>query len=709
MEIAQHNDGNEGRMADLLLTIREVVRRRWLTLTIVTSVVFAIGIALMFLMTPQYEATARVRIDPSQNPLSTNVQADQANLNPEAIETEVTVLSSLDLAREVVRRLKLVSDPEFSKALSALPDAAKLGQVERETIVAQTVLSKISVGRENLTYILAIRGKSSDPVKAARIVNTFADAYLETKAGYKVDTAQKQGTWLQSQLDDLGEQLKQADAAVAAYRARTGISVGPEGSTAGTIVDQQVAPLSSSLAIAESEAAAARANLSAAQQQIASGGLDAVSEVRNSPVIADLRRQRAEVLRTMGEVQARYGEKHPESLRVRDQLTSVDTQIREEANRVIGSLRAEAVAAEARSGSLRRSLGALEAKRAGNTRAAVTADSLERDATAKREAYQRLSEMALNNTQAAQNRSAQAVIVDRAQPPSYPSSPNKPLIAALSLIIGMMAGAGTVAVQEMLGTGMRTIGQLERALGIPVLAAIPNVAKMQNPADLLMERPTSLFAESLRIARASILGVKSGASTQIIALTSALPSEGKTTTALAFARTLATNGSKTLLLECDVRRAAMRALMPDAPSAPGIVEILHGKATVSEGIRQSVIPGLDQLLVTEPYFSSEDMFGGGAMEQILNQLRTQYDHIVLDLPPLVGLADGRFLAVLADVSVLIVRWDSTPASAAAAALNLLRGDAANPVGSIYTMVDASAEAIGGLYYSKKYGTYYQSQ
>lgn len=709
MEIAQHNDGNEGRMADLLLTIREVVRRRWITLLLVTGLIFAIGIALMFTMTPQYEATARVRIDPSQNPLSTNAQADQANLNPEAIETEVTVLSSLDLAREVVRRLKLVSDPEFSKALSALPDAAKLGQVERETIVAQTLLSKISVGRENLTYILSIQGKSSDPVKAANIVNTFADAYLETKAGYKVDTAQRQGTWLQTQLDELGAQLKDADAAVAAYRARTGISVGPEGSTAGTIVDQQVAPLSSSLAIAESEAAAARANLAAAQQQIGNGGLDAVSEVRNSPVVADLRRQRAEVLRAMGEVQARYGEKHPESIRVRDQLTSIDSQIREEANRVIGSLRAEAIAAEARSGSLRRSLNSLESQRANNTRAAVTADSLERDATAKREAYQRLSEMSLNNTQAAQNRSAQAVIVDRAQPPSYPSSPNKPLIAALSLIIGMMAGAGTVAVQEMLGTGMRTIGQLERALGIPVLAAIPNVAKMDNPADLLMERPTSLFAESLRIARASILGVKSNSATQVIALTSALPAEGKTTTALAFARTLATNGSKTLLLECDVRRAAMRAIMPEAPRAPGIVEILHGEATLAEGIQPSIVPGLDQLLVTQPYFSSEDMFGGGAMERILNELRTQYSHIVLDLPPLVGLADGRFLAVLADVSVLIVRWDSTPASAAAAALNLLRGDAANPVGSIYTMVDASAEAIGGLYYSKKYGTYYQSQ
>lgn len=708
MEISQQIGRNEGRLSDLLLQLREIVRRRWKTLAAIALLVFAIGAVLTFMVTPKYEATSRVRIDPSQNPLSNNPQADQANLNPEAIETEVTILSSLDLARKVVKTLNLSNDDEFNKAIAQRPDGARLSQVEKETLVAQAVLGNLSVGRESLTYILGINFKSRDPVKAANIANGFADAYLSTKTGSNVGTAERQAEWFERRLASLAQEVRAADAAVANYRARAGISIGPEGSFTGTVVDQQVAPLSGALADAESQAAAAQATLSAAQQQIARGGLDSVAEVRNSPVVAELRRQRAEVLRNMGEVQTRYGEKHPESLRVRDQLTGIDEQIRDEANRAIGSLRAQAVAANARASSLRSSMGQLEGQRAQNTRASVIADSLQREATAKRQAYDKMAELSLSSTQAAQNPTATAVVVDRAQPPQSPSFPNKPLMLALSLIAGIVAGAGAVAIQEMLVTGMRTISDVENTLGIPVLAAVPNVPKMRNPADLLLERPTSLFAESLRIARASLLGVKSHRSSQVIALTSALPSEGKTTTALAFARTLAMNGTTTLLLECDVRRAAVRQLLTDAPPSPGIVEILHGKATVDQAIKPSGIDKLDQLLVSEPYFSSEDLFGDGAMQEILKELRTRYEHIVLDLPPLVGLADGRFLAVLADVTGLIIRWDGTPASAATSALRLLQSDGANPVGAIFTMVDASAEAVGGLYYSRKYGTYYQA-
>ena len=240
-----------------------------------------------------------------------------------------------------------------------------------------------------------------------------------------------------------------------------------------------------------------------------------------------------------------------------------------------------------------------------------------------------------------------------------------------------------------------------------MLAAVPKVPKIKNPAELLLDKPTSLYAESFRIARAAILGVRSGKAPHVIAITSALPAEGKSTTALAFARTLATNGAKTLLIECDVRRAIMRLLVRDPVAGPGLVEILHGEATADQVIQQDAVPKLDYLLVSAPYFSSEDLFGGGGMEKLLAEMRDRYELIVLDLPPLVGLADGRFLAVLADATALVLRWDSTPAAAASSALGWLKADGANPVGVIFNVVDTSAEAIGGLYYSKKYSAYYQ--
>jgi len=708
MEITHKVDGYERQLSDLLKMVRDVIRRRRLTFGLVAIGVFGLAIALMMLMTPQYESVARVRIDPSQNPLANKQQNDQTTLSPEAIETEVSAMSSLDVARTVVKQLNLTSDPEFTKGLDGGADAARMGADERETLIAQSLLKNLNVGREKLTYIISLRFRSRDPVKSAKIVNSFADNYLKAKTGMSVGTASRQTQWYQQRQAELGNEMRAAEAALADYRARTGLVATDDRST-GTIVDQQIPALSGSLASAESNSAAAQASYSAAREQIARGGLDSVSEVRNSPVIADLRSQRAQILRNMGEVQARYGERHPESIRVRDQLASIDQQIKDEANRVVSSLAADATAAQARSSSLRKSLDQLENARAQNTRNQAMAQSLERDAVAKRAAYDKMSEMALTSAQASQNSISQAVVVERAQPPMQPASPNKPLILALGLVAALAAAGGTIAVQEMLVTGMQTVEEVETALGIPVLAAVPKVAKTVNPADILIERPTSLFAESLRIARASIFGVRDSKPPQIIAMTSALPSEGKTTTSLAFARTLALNGARTLLLECDVRRAALRHLVGNPTIKTGLVELLHNEGTLSEAIQPSGIDNLDQLLVRAPFFSSENLFGDGKMESLLAQLRSRYESIVLDLPPLVGLADGRFLAAMADATVLAIRWNSTPSNAAASALGWLRTDGAHPVGAIYTMVDSSAEAIGGLYYSKKYSAYYQGE
>ncbi|MET0169138.1 MAG: AAA family ATPase, partial [Aliihoeflea sp.] len=641
---------------------------------------------------------------PNRNPVD-NRGAGQASLSPEAIETEVTIVTSPEIARAVVSELNLQNDPEFNPTLNK--DGPKLSRAEQIEATAGVLLANLSVSRDKLTYIIGIRFTSKNALKSAQIANAFADRYLATKVGSNMGDASQQVAFFQKRLEELGNEVRQADAAAAQYRVQSGL-VTAAGANSGTITDQQIVPLSSSLAAAEAEAAAARAAYTTAQAQMARGGIEGVAEVRNSPVIADLRRQRAEVLRNMGEVTARYGELHPESIKIRDQLKGLDQQISEESRRAIASLQAQAVTSEASANSLRGTMNRLGGVRSNEARASVMADSLEREAAAKRDAYNKVSQMSLDSTQASRNQISQAVIVARASPAGRPTSPNKPLLFALSLIVGLSAGAATIATQEMLVSGMRSISDVESALGLPVLAAVPMLPKSARPGDLILDKPTSLFAESFRIARAAILGVRSKKPPQIIAITSSLPSEGKTTTALSFARVLAMNGANTLLIDCDVRRASMRESVPEHPDVPGIVEVLHGEATLDSAIvPSSRVPRLDQMLVKTQFFSSENLFGGGDMEQILADLRGRYDHIVLDLPPLIGLADGRFLAVLADATALVIRWDSTPPEAAATALSWLRTDGANPVGAIYTMVDSSAEAIGGLYYSKKYSGYYQ--
>lgn len=703
MEVRQ-DTAYEARLADIVGVVRDTLRRRWLILVLVAGVIAAAGIVAVFQMTPMYSSVARIRIDPSRDPLA---KADtRADLSAEAIETEVTAMYSLELARQVVRQLDLMKDPEYAGALLDSDNSKVLTSVQRETLVANAVLAKLGVYREAQTYVLGVAYVSKDPAKSAAIANLFSELYIAGRVGDKTGTATQQAKWFEQRLAELGEEVRKADAAVAQYRAQSGL-LQSTSSGLGTIADQQVAPLSGSLATADSDAAAARANYSAARAQVARGGLESISEVLSSSVVSDLRRQRAEVLRNKGEIEARYGSRHPETIKVQDQIASLDAQINAEARRVLASLQAASASADARAASLRQTLGQLDAKRAQDARNTVAIEGLEREAAAKRAQYDSLSQQALASVQASRNSMSQAAIIDRAEPARAPSSPNKPLLIALAVVVGLAAGATTITVQELMAGGLRTSDDVESQLGVPLLAAIP-LETIDNPADLLLERPTSYFAEAYRIARAALLSNKSEGLAQIIAITSSVPSEGKTTSALAFARTLAIAGSKTLLIECDVRRAAMQRLVKQEPPHGGVVEILQDRLPFEQALTTDKVPNLDHLLAKTPYYTSENLFGSGTMEKLLNEVRGKYQHIVLDLPPLIGLADSRALAVMADATLMIVKWEDTPGKVAAQALSMLQGDGANPVGVILTMVDSSADVVGGKYYSRKYSDYYQA-
>ncbi|ONF95748.1 GumC family protein [Sphingomonas jeddahensis] len=690
----------DARMGDVVARVSDALRRRWMLFIGIVSAVTLIGVLAVASMPPHYTAAARIRLDPSRSPLAGNAQAQRAELTPEAIDTEVMALRSPELAQAITAAHNLRADPEFAPAN---------GTAASGHAVTAALLSHLTVDREAMAYVLQLRFTSADPLKAAALANAFAEGYIDRRMTNRVGTAERQSAWFRQRLDELGREVMEAEASAADYRARAGIVHSSAGPGAGTISDQQVAPLASSLASAESDAAAARSNLAAARAQVARGGMDAVSEVLGSVVIADLRRQRAEVLRARGEIDARYGERHPESIRVANQLASLDGQIDAEAQRVIGSLQASAAAAEARAGSLRASLDMLEHQREHSTRDAVIAAGLEREAAAKRALYERTSQMSLESMQAARLPIAQAEVIERAAPPVRPSAPNKPLLYALVLIVAMAAGMGTVAVIELSGGGLRSIKEIEDRLGVPVLAVVPRVRSGQNPADVMLERPASMFAESLRIARAAILGAREEHVPRVIAITSALPAEGKTTVALAFARTLAIGGTPTLIVECDIRRAVLRELVRSGSSGPGLIEVLRGEADAGEAIRPGDVTNLDQLLVRSPFFKADDPFGEGRMERLIAGLRDRYGHIVLDLPPLIGLADGRPLAALADATAVVIKWNATPAPAAASALSWLRTDGSNPVGVILTQVDPAAPAVGGLYHhSKLYSDYYRA-
>lgn len=693
----------EARLADVIAKAREVLRRRYKMLVAITVLVAIIGVAITVTLKPYYQGITRLQIDPKQNPLSRNQGEAQAQLAAEAIETEVSVINSLDMARTVVRRLNLTRDPEFGKTALANP-----GWTEEQKIDATSgaLAAATDVSREKLTYILAVKVASRDANKAARIANEYTSAYMDTKVGTNIGTAAKQADFFEAQLNRMGDDTRAADEKVAQFEAQAGIV--PSSDHSGeTITDQQVGPLSVQMASAESVAAEARSKQISAQKQIASGQLDSISDVRNSATIQDLRHSRTVLMQSLTEMSARYGPRYPDYIKASEQLANIDAQLREEQNRVVRSLKADADAAEARAASLRNNMQMLEGKQAAAARASVTLQSLQRDAASKHAAYDRMAQTAMETRQSAQNSIAQARIIDSAKVPMLPYWPKRGLLFTLSILSGLAIGVIVITVQELMVTGMLTAQQVEDELDMPLIAAIPLLRGTEMPADMLIEKPTSQFAEALRNARATIMGVKGELAPKVIAVTSSLPSEGKTTTALALARTMALNGQRTIILDVDVRRAQLRNVIDSDTSGPGTVELLRGEAVLDDVIQPTRLEFLNSISVHKPYFTSDNLFGTQAIHDLIEGLSARYDVIILDLPPLVGLADGRFLAALADAVVLAIKWNSTPAQAAVSAVGWLRGDGANLVGAIYTMVDATSQTYGSYYYnSAKYTSYY---
>ncbi|MBB3479664.1 capsular exopolysaccharide synthesis family protein [Novosphingobium sp. SG754] len=697
----------EARLADVIRTARDVVKRRILTLGLVAAGVTVLGVAATLSLTPVYEGLVRLQIDPSRNPLARSASDAQAQLASEAIETEVSVINSLDLARTVVKRLNLTQDPEFSQGfIKAEKKDAPLSESEKLDQVTRQVMGNLSVSREKLTYIIGIRYRDRDAAKSAAIANAFATAYLDTRVDTNIGTAARQFQFFEQRLQELANEARAADDKVAAFQAEHSI-VKSGNNAQTTILDQQVGPLATQLSVAQAQAEAARAQAAMAKAQVRAGRIDAVADVLDSQTIIDLRRQRAEVTRDLSQIENRYGPRYPDAIRVKDQLAQIDVQIRDEASRIIRSLEAKAVAGDAQVRGLRQEMAGLESQQAQDVRARVTADSLQRDADSKHSAYDKAASLAMESRQASQNSIAQARIIDAAETPAAPAFPNKPLLFLVSLLVGLGAGVAVITAQELMVAGVRSVEDIEGTLGIPLIGAIPALKKTERPADNLLEKPTSQFAEALRNIRASIVGVKAGvARPKLIALTSAMPSEGKTTTALALARTMALNGSKTILLDVDVRRAQLRQIASNVSDIAGTVELLQGSITLDEAIQPSGLDGLDQILVRAPYFSSENLFGNQTMNDLLSALSERYEAVILDLPPLLGLADGRFIAALSDAVVLIVKWDDTPQHVVESAVNALKSDGSNLVGAVLSMVDPGARSVGSYYYDEKYSHYY---
>jgi capsular exopolysaccharide synthesis family protein len=283
---------------------------------------------------------------------------------------------------------------------------------------------------------------------------------------------------------------------------------------------------------------------------------------------------------------------------------------------------------------------------------------------------------------------------------------------ALALVLGAAFGVAAAFARELHFAGITTANEVSHKLHVRYLGLVPTVESVtkadETPTSLIVADPRSFFAESFRSLRASIR-FAAGHDAKVIAITSALPNEGKTATAICLARSIAMSGERTILVDCDLRQQGVSRRLPNREGRPGLIEVLRGASTLDEALAKDFQTGLAVLPVAVANDQAE-LLTGEEMDRLLALLRERYDAIVIDTAPVLPIADARLMLGKADANVFVVRWRSTPDHAVRAAFRQLPQDRDSVTGVVLTRVDLKKlgrfGAGGDAFYYDRYKSYY---
>jgi succinoglycan biosynthesis transport protein ExoP len=676
------------------------------------AIVLAADIAFTFTRTPRYTGTATIYYAPQPNQVSRDTpQMMQEQARDQAVDTQVEVIKSPLIADAVVDELHLDQDPAFAPPAAA----PKLAPEQARDALVDRVIRYLKVKRVGQTLLVTISYTDPSPIKAARIANAFAAKYIAHDLGEKLSGSRDANVLLNAQIDDMRQKVESAEAAVQAYKSANNLLDLDKDST---LSQQDISVINQQMAVARSDEAQARARLAAAEEQLksASNGAD-VGAALGSQTIIQLRAQRSALGAKVADLQTRYGPMHPDLLSAEQQLHETDEQIQAEINRIMSNLSAEVQVAHGRTVSIEGSLGQARGVLLTGAAASVKLNELQRNADAARQLYENvLARVKETSAQAAVSQSDSRVDTP-ATPASVPSSPNKPINILLGIILGFGLGIALAAVRERWNSQVTNLDDVEGKLGLPFLGTVPTMQSSidklttKQPIDAVVAHPLSAFAESFRGLTTNLLHSNPGVTVQVLGITSALPSEGKTVTSIAISRVQAMSGMSVILLDCDLRRRSTDILFR-GPAEVGLTEVLDGTATLEQAIRIDEKSGAHFVPLTARAHQAKSPFSSQAFDDLLADLRKKYQLIILDTPPLLPVVDTRVLAQKVDALALLVRWRSTPMNAVKSAVHQLDSVHAPVTGVALTQVNVKAQAYSGYgypaYYHKDFKRYYQT-
>jgi polysaccharide biosynthesis transport protein len=736
----------EDREIDLR-SILGMLRRRKSVIFGTVAAVLLVTLLVLIQLTPRYTSSAELMLNTrQQNVVDIETVVSGLDVDPGSFQTgvqsEINIINSRSLARRVVEKLGLMQDPEFNSSLrqpSALdyinplywaesaarwamtalglgaeeepanqdPPTAEEEENAAMSAVISSFLGHLNVSNDRRSYSIFVNFTSEDPEKAAVIANAVADQYLVDQLEAKFEATRRATSWLNERLADLREKVKESETALQEYREKANL-IDNQGQTVSA---QQLSELNSQLILARTERAQAEARLRRVRELVKTGGVESSPDVLASPLIQRLREQEADLQRQQAELSGRYGERHPTMINLKAEVRDLRSKIDAEVNKIVLSLANEVEVARARESTLASNLASIQQNVGELSKASVRLNELQREADANRALFETFLARFKETSNQDQIIQPDARIISGAETPLAPSFPRKKVILALALGISLFLGVFLALLIERLDNGFRSAEQVERLTGVPGLGMIPAVraSRKSPPQDYLLQKPTSAYAEAIQSVRTALHFSNVDHPPKVILVTSALPEEGKTTFAVSLARLAARSGLKVVLVDADMRRPKVARLL-GLESDAGLRELLAGDALIP-GVLHKDEPSGMHIIPSQPDTPGpQDLLGSRRMRDLVRQMSSLYDLVVIDSPPIMAVSDAIVLSGLADATLMMVRWETTPREVTISAVRQLRQSGGRIAGAVLTRVNMRKHARfsygdSGYYYDKYKGYY----
>ncbi|WP_377509520.1 polysaccharide biosynthesis tyrosine autokinase [Octadecabacter sp. R77987] len=582
-----------------------------------------------------------------------------------AVYTEIEVLRSRNLVGKVVAQLDLTSDPEFNPALQPQEPIARLlglprrelSQEQQRDLTIDGVLAAINVTNVRQSLVFRITVVTLDARKSALIANTLSEAYIQDQVDLKFAATERATEWLTERVSRLKVELEDADAAVQQFETETDLA-GPEGLEG---LNRQLKDLRDRLAGVTVSA------------QTASQRVDALVAVQNSGDMAEMVAVADDtVLRQIWQgVQA----------------GTRDAELAEQRfAAVLDTARNVADRSTMQTTTLTQAVADLQAQIEMQSADLVMLQQLRREAEASRLIYEYFLNR-LKETSVQQGiQEADARVLSTAFVPGGPVSPRLSTLLPLGLVFGLLLGIALVLVREYRQNTFRTADELEAASGHAVLGQIPLLPSRdrKNLMRFIKETPNSPAGEAVRNLRTSVMMSNVDNPPQVIMVTSSQPGEGKTTHSIMLANNYAALGKKVLLIEGDIRRRVFSNYF-DIKGKAGLVSVFMGEVSLDDAVVHQ--GGFSVLQGEATGANASDLYSSNKFHDFIADLRTRFDVIIIDTPPVLAVPDARVLCRQVDGVIYAVRWDQTGREQVRQGIRALESAGGKVLGTMLTQVD----------------------